>query len=344
MSKKLWFGLLFFFIVNRLQAEPSITLRWVFQPDRSSDFTVGARDGLVTLGDGQGINFQKRLVDSARPDFILKLIHDSSGNHFYLIAPTNSLAAFIDMGQIELHTLPIAPDTGYGNQPAPLGTGNSYSLKTADGSRYAKIFVVEQTLENPRSGNIRTGNDWIPVELTYQIPVELAVLEKYELPYLDQEKTLQTEINLQSMELIEQITGRRHTLTPAQIKEIVHHPQIIRDTLLWWNRGKVLKYYKMQRRYNSVDTREGFMDIYLRDGQLLTVYPPDTTSFLFRQSSAAGLTDTVATVGAAGTIDTVCFSGFFWLEELGKSTYNPTIWDRTWQNRKGKKFVVRIRF
>jgi len=233
------------------------------------------------------------------------------------------------MGETELHTVPMAPEEPYSSQPLPLISKNSFCLITADGFHYAKIFVLSQYWEQPETGKVNTSDNWIRAEVTYSIPVVEEKLEKYELPYLDEEITETGEINISSFDVIEQLTDKRWTIQPSQMKELIHYPALMRDTIQWRNLGKVLKYYKMKRRYTRVDIEEGFVDFYLSGNKLVTAFPPDSQLVLFRNNH--------------GELDSLYFTGFFWMEELGKSKYNY-VWQRTYQDRKNKKFINQIRF
>ncbi len=316
---------LVFFIYTATLAD-TIQLRWTFQPDKTVDFTVGERESVVTLKPGQGINFDKLIVDSNTTDFIVDLVTDSVGKRFYLKAPDNTKSAFIDLGEYEAHTIPMAPESGYSPQPLALQIGHTYCLMTADGYHYARLFVVKQQLETPQAGQIVTADQWVPVKLTYTIPVPEDKLELYELPYLDEEIIVNGEINLQSLEVVEQLTHKKERIDMSQITQIEHYPLIMRDSFVWWNRGKVLKYQRMKRRFSRVDQEESFVDLHLGDGRLVTAYPPDSSAILFR---------------SGGRIDSLFFIGFFWMEEIGKSKYHH-LWQRTYQERKEKKFIRRI--
>ncbi len=319
--------LILFFLINSIYSQ-EVLIRWAYQPDKSTDFTVGIREGIVKLKNNQGINFYKLIVDSTRADFIIKLIHQNGKNRFQILPNENTKTSIYSAGKLDFFSAPLAPENIdlYKTEPITLKDSNLYFLITADGYHYAKLYIISQYLNNPIESSIKTSSDWIPAKITYSIPVTIDKLEKYELPYLDMETTLEGFVNLYSMELIEQLTDEKININVNQIKEIKSYSQTNRDTILWYNRGKVLKYFKMKRRYTYVDQKEGFMDIFLKNGDLKTTYLPDTTFFLFKYDNK---------------VDTIYFSGFFWMEELGKSKYNY-IWERTYNQRVDKKFLINL--
>jgi hypothetical protein len=133
----------------------TVSYRWVYQPNGTTDLVNGVSDGFARLAVGEGLVFNTQVVGDTNADvYYLDQTCPCPGPTGPGFWANNGLGGVHDLGPVDFAGVTTAPNkslgVGYGqyyhNGETPVEVGHVYVLVTNDGEDYARLIVDSITL------------------------------------------------------------------------------------------------------------------------------------------------------------------------------------------------------